>query len=296
MKKILNNQDKDDFISFLNMQNISSSNRNYKSYCEVLAAQRIIQKIFGEKWCEKINKNLEDSSCNDLQLHPLDFYLTEKNPMKMMHLCHFGSILKSLYGKSNLEDKIQEFVKKQKYSAANTFSFNSLYTELKVANYFLKRGLNVTFLIEKKNKTPDLLIHSNDGSAYVECKRKNFDEKLLVDNITRSVEEASSQLEGKELPGVVYVDTPLSKSIKVISKFREFSFNELFLTFENIHYVVLGFQLDQKIGSMYGTQSFLYSYQNKTSEKKLSPSIEDLMKDIYPLELEKILDDTFWAL
>lgn len=296
MKKILNKNDKEDFNSFLNKQKIYPSNNNYKSYCEVLASQRIIQKLFGTNWCEKINKNLIDFSSNNLELHPLDFYLTEKNPMKMMHFCHFGSILNSLYGKSNLENKITEFVKKQKYSPGNTFSFNALYTELKVAVYFLKRGMDVTFLIEEKSKTPDLLITSTDGCAYVECKRKNFDEKLLADNIVRSVEEASSQLEDKKLPGIIYVDIPLSKPIKVISKFREFSFTELFLTLKNVHYVVLGFQVDQKIGNRYHTQSFMYSFQNKTSDKQLPPSIKDLMQDIYSLEQKSILDDDFWTL
>ncbi|MCH8916170.1 MAG: hypothetical protein IIA82_10080 [Thaumarchaeota archaeon] len=266
------------------------SDIEFKSYVEVIAGLRIINKILGREWYQRAAEGIEDFDDNSLQAHPIRYYLKMDEPKKIVRLLNFANFLRNLYGKCNLDEKIKEFTRKQKHAPITTESFNKLYTELKIASHFIENGFKVEFLKETKSKkTPDLKITANDGCALIECKRKKDDDEILVESLTNSILEANSQLEDSEIPAIIFVDIPISDDFQVKSKTREVSWDEIFLQLKTVHYVLVSGEWQAVIPGRVRTRSYMYSFENKTSELKLSPSIEDMVRDIKPTPLKSSL-------
>jgi len=272
----------------------SKTEQGFQYNLEVFTGLRIIKKVFGDEWFQRASQDIGDTKMDPLQEPPIKYYLKMNEPKKIVQLLNFANFLRNLYGKCNLDEKIKEYTKKQNRASITTESFNKLHTELKIADYFLEKGFKVKFLKESKSKkTPDLKIISKDGDALIECKRKKDDGKILVDSIRESFSVAKEQLENSDLPGIIYIDIPIMKNFKVSSKRREFQLDDLFLLSKNVHYLVLGgeWQEISEPGRVH-TETFMYSYENKIADPKLSPSIEDVVRDIVPPPQKlSLLDD-----
>lgn len=212
-------------------------------------------------------------------------------PEKIVLLLSFADSLRNLYGRCNLEQKINEYVRKQRRAPITTESFNKLHTELKVASYFVEKGFEVEFLKEEKyKKTPDLKITANDGCAVIECKRKKDDDKIFVESIRNSILEANSQVDDSVIPAMIFVDIPISKDFQVKSKTREVSWDELYPQLKTVHYILISGEWQTMMApGRIRTRTYMYSYENKMSDLKLSPSIEDVVRDIKPAPLKASL-------
>ncbi|MDE2588083.1 MAG: hypothetical protein KGL95_00230, partial [Patescibacteria group bacterium] len=212
-----------------------------------------------------------------------------EQPEKMIKLLNFANLLRNLYGKSNVEEKIQDYVRKEKRSTVTTEKFNKVYTELKAANYFLDKGFRIQFLKERNDKkTPDFQVFAKDGSALVECKRKKEQKELLIEGILDSARDANKQLKNSEIPGIIFIDIPLRPSEpKIIKKIEATSLGDVFPELETVHYILISFEWTEKqyhktipnLGRAY-TKSHMFPYQNKMSDLKLSASLESVMLDI----------------
>ena len=264
------------------------SDTEFKSYVEIIAGLRIIEKILGREWCQRAADGIERSEKNSLQDHPIRYYLKMDEPKKIVQLLNFASFLRDLHGKCNLDEKIKEYTRKQKRTPITTESFNKLYSELKIASHFVNNGFKVEFLKETKSKkTPDLKITANDGYALIECKRKKDDDEIFVESLTNSILEANSQLEDYEIPAMIYVDIPMSEDLKVKSKTREVSWDEVFPQLKTVHYVLIAGEWQTMVPGRVRTITYMNSFENKISDLKLPPSIEDIVRDIKPAPLKR---------
>lgn len=266
------------------------SETEFKQYVEVIAGLRIINKILGREWYQRAAEGIEESEESSLQDHPIKYYLKMDEPKKIVQLLTFASFLRDLYGKCNLDEKIKEYTRKQKRAPITTESFNKLHTELKIASHFVNKGFKVEFLKEtKRKKTPDLKITANDGCALIECKRKKDDGEMFVESLTDSILAANSQLEGSKVPAMIFVDVPISDDLKVKSKTREVSWDEVFPQLKTVHYVLIAGEWQTMVPGRAHATTYMNSFENKMSDLKLPPSIEDIVRDIKPSPLKPSL-------
>lgn len=266
------------------------SETEFKSYVEIIAGLRIINKILGREWYQRAAEGIVGSEDNSLQDHPIRYYLKMDEPKKIVQLLNFASFLRDLHGKCNLDEKIKEYTRKQKRAPITTESFNKLYSELKIASHFVNKGFKVEFLKETKSKkTPDLKIIANDGCALIESKRKKDDGEIFVESLTNSILEANSQLEDYKIPAMIYVDIPISEDLKVKSKTREVSWDEVFPQLKTVHYVLIAGEWQSMVPGRARTRTYMNSFENKISDLKLPPSIEDIVRDIKPAPLKRSL-------
>ena len=291
---IFSKLEKDEIMKEVRTKYPSKTEQGFQYNLEVYTGLRIIQKVFGDDWYQRASQGIGDTGVDPLEEPPIKYYLKMKEPKKIVQLLNFANFLRNLNGKCNLDEKIKEYTKKQNRTSITTESFNKLHTELKIANYFVEKGFKVKFLGESKSqKTPDLKISFKGDDALVECKRKKDDGKILVDSIRESFSVANEQLENSDLPGIIYIDIPIVKNFKVSSKRREFQIDDLFLLSKTVHYLVLGGEW-QEIGEpgIVHTETFMFSFENKTADPKLSPYIEDVVRDIFsPPQKLSLLDD-----
>lgn len=286
---VFSESEKEAILSEVRTKYQCKSNTEFKSYVEVIAALRIINKILGHEWYQRAGEGIEVEN-NSLQDHPIKYYLKMDEPKKIIQLLNFANFLRNLYGKCNLDEKIKEYTRKQKRTKITTESFNKLYTELKIASHFVEKGFKVEFLKESKfKKTPDLKISASDGSALIECKRKKDDNKLFVESLTNSILDANSQLEHLEIPAMIFVDIPISDDFEVKSKTREVSWDEIFLQMKTVHYVLIAGEWQITKPGRVRTTTYMNSFQNKTSDLKIPPSIEDVVRDIKPAPIKASL-------
>lgn len=288
MNGILSDSEKQDVINEVTNKYPCRSEVEFKMYLEVIAGLRIINKILGDEWYQKARNEITQDN-NSSKKHPIANYLRLDQPEKMVRLLNFANFLRNLYGVSNVVEKIQDYVRKEKHTTITTETFNKIYTELKVANYFADKGFGIHFIKEQKEqKTPDFRVDARDGSALVECKRKKEQNELIIESIIDSVLDANEQLDDSEIVGIIYIDIPFQPSKpKVIKKFESTNLEDTFRYLNTVHYVLIGgenpIKLRHKTIPNLGraaTQTYMYSFQNKMSDLKLSPSLESAVTDI----------------
>ncbi len=261
----------------------------YREFVEVIAGLRIINKVLGNDWYQKAKKDLLNKGSSQDE-HPIAKYLKFDQPEKKVKLLNFANFLRNLYGKSNLEQRIQEYVRKERRASISSEVFDKLYSELKAANYFSDKGFQVEFLKEKKlKKTPDLQINAKDGSALVECKRKKEQSTLSIEGVVDSVLDANEQMVDATMPGIIFIDIPIRPSgPKIVKKFEETKLDNAYPQLKTVHYILLSGEWSivqppdpsiKRPGRAY-TKSHMFSFQNKMSDLRLPPSIESTMLDI----------------
>lgn len=290
---IFSQKEKENVLQEVQIKYDCSSGTQFKMYVEVIAGLKIINKVLGNDWYNKAESQINRSDLESLQEHPIKHYLRFDKPENMVQLLQFASCLRDLYDTTNLEQKVKEFTRKRKKSPITTESFDKFHTEIKVGSVFVRRGLSIEFLKETKNKkTPDLKISGKDGNALLECKRKTVGGEFKVDSLLTSIATANKQLETSNLPGIIYIDIPLTSGIKIGSKFREVSFDEIYPELKTVHYIVISGEWQEVIPGRARTTTYMNSFENKTSEFKLPPSIEDIVRDIHPPPIKpSLLDD-----
>lgn len=286
MGKIFSESEK---LSILNeaKRNQPRSMAQFRMYCEIISGLRIINRFLGDNWYQKAKREILIGNSNNKKEHPIANYLRFDQPEKMIKLLSFANYLRNLYGVSNVEEKIQDYVRKEKHTTITTEKFNKVYTELKAANYFSDKGFRVHFIKEQRNrKTPDFQVFAKDGSALVECKRKKDDE-LFVESLTNSILTANEQLRDYDIPAMIFVDIPISEGFQVKSKTREVSLDEVYTQLKTVHYVIIGGEGVVKAKHRtipdlvrVATEGRWFSYENKMSDLKLSPSLESSVRDI----------------
>lgn len=280
---IFSQQEKKSIVNEVRTKYNATSDIQFKMYIEIIAGLRIINKVLGNEWYMKAESQIRDSNFNSVEEHPISHYLKLDKPENMVQLMHFASCLRDLYDTTNLAQKVNEFTKKRKNAPITIEDFDKFHTEIKVASVFVRKGLSVSFVKEIKNKkTPDLKVSGKDGEASVECKRKTVDNKFSVDSLRASFTTANKQLESSKLPGIIYIDIPIKSNIKIESKFRELSFNEIFPEILATHFIVIAGEWQQVIPGRARTITYMFSYENKMSELKLPPSVLDIVCDIHP--------------
>jgi len=295
MTGIFSKSEKENIIKEVNTKYPYRSQIEFNEYVQVIAGLRIINKILGCEWYQKAKDDINnDPNLNSPRKHPLADLLRFNQPEKLVRLLNFANFLRNLYGKTNLEEKIQDYVRKEKRVSITTESFEKIYTELKVANYFSQRGLQVKFIKEvKSSKTPDIEVNAQDGSAVVECKRKEYQEGFFIESVIDSVLDANTQLLDSQIPGIIYVDIPITPTgPKVDIKFKNTNLELIYPQLKTVHYIMIAgeWSIVSKPGYAY-TKSYMNSYENKMSDLKLSPSIEDLMRDITSPPPRSLLED-----
>jgi len=284
---VLTKDEKDDIVNEVKTKYQCSSQVQFSEYVEVIAGLRIINKVLGNEWYQKAtNEMINDTNSLSARKHPIAELLRLNQPEKLVRLLNFANFLRNLHGKNNVDEKIQDYVRKEKRASITTESFEKIYTELKVANYFSQKGLEIKFLKEvKDSKTPDIQVDAKDGSAVIECKRKKYQESFFIESVIDSVLDANTQLIDSEFPGIIYVDIPITLSgPKVNAKFKNTNLETIYPQLKTVHYIMLAgeWSIIAKPGYAY-TKSHMVTYENKMSDLKLSPAIEDLMRDItYP--------------
>jgi len=60
------------------------SDTEFKSYVEVIAGLRIINKILGSEWYQRAADEMEGSEKSSLQDHPVRYYLKMDEPKKIV--------------------------------------------------------------------------------------------------------------------------------------------------------------------------------------------------------------------
>lgn len=290
MVRIFSDSEKQSIINEVTEKYPCNTQTQFNMYVEVIAGLRIINKILGNEWYQRATKEISTGDTpNEKKEHPIANYLSFKQPEKMVKLLNFANLLRNLYGKSTVEEKIQDYVRKEKRTTITTEKFNKVYTELKAANYFLDKGFRIQFLKERNDrKTPDFQVFAKDGSALVECKRKKEQKELLIESILDSARDANKQLKNSDIPGIIFIDIPLRPSEpRIIKKIEATSLGDVFAELETVHYILVSFEWSEKqyhatipdLGRAY-TKSYMVSYQNKMSDLKLSASLESVMRDI----------------
>jgi len=292
---VFSESEKKDVLKEVTTKYQYNSQVEFNEYVQVIAGLRIINKILGNEWYQKAKDDMvNDTNSNNTEEHPIADLLRFNQPEKLVRLLNFANFLRNLYGKTNLEEKIQNYVRKEKRVSITTERFEKLYTELKVANYFSQRDLQVKFIKEdKSSKTPDIQVDAPDGSAVVECKRKKFQESFHIESVIDSILDANTQLISSKIPGIIYVDIPITTAgPKVDTKFKDTKLELIYPQLKTVHYIMIAgdWSLVPKPGYAY-TKSHMFTYENKMSDLKLSPFIEDLMRDITHPPPRSLLED-----
>lgn len=295
MTGIFSESDKKDIINEVRTKYQYKSEVEFNEYVQVIAGLRIIDKILGNEWYQKAKNDIVNNTNSDsAKDHPIAYFLKFNQPEKMVRLLNFANMLRNLYGKTNLEEKIQNYVRKEKRASITTESFEKLYTELKVASYFSQRGLQVKFLKEvKSSKTPDIQVDAKDGLAVVECKRKKYQGSFFIESVIDSILDANTQLTDSKIPGIIYVDIPITPSgPKVDTKFKDTKLESIYPQLKTVHYIMIAgeWSIIAEPGRAY-TKSHMFTFENKMSDLKLSPTIEDLMRDITHPPPRSLLED-----
>ena len=289
MDKIFSESEK---LNILNeaRKNQPRSETQLRMYCEVIAGLRIINRFLGDNWYQKAKREILDGTFNNKKEHPVANYLRFDKPEKMIKLLSFANYIRNLHGVSNVEEKIEDYVKRERHTTITTEKFDKIYTELKAANYFTDKDFRVNFIKEQRDrKTPDFQVFAKDGSALVECKRKKEQEKLIIDNILETVLDANEQLENAEIAGIIFVDIPFGDEVKpeIIKKVEATKLEDVFPHLDTVHYVIIGGEgvvkaKHRTIPNLVrvATEGHWFSYENKMSDLKLPPSLESSVRDI----------------
>jgi len=294
MTNIFSEYEKQNIIDEVRTKYQYRSQVDFNSFVEVIAGLRIINKILGKNWYQRArNEIFNSNNPNSQKEHPISHYLTFKQPEKMVKLLNFANFLRNLFGKSNLEQRIQDYVRKEKRSAITIETFDKLYAELKIANYFIEKEFKIKFLKERKSKkTPDLQVIAADGSAVIECKRKKEQDDIIIESIIDSILDANSQLKNSEIPGIIFVDIPLRPTgPKAVKKFKATRLDSAYPQLKTVHYILLAGEWSLTQPGRAYTNSHMFSFENKFSELKLSLSLENVMLNITHLPQRSLLED-----
>lgn len=160
-----------------------------KTYQELYAALKIIEKTFGEQWYQKATKGLSvkmpagiPSDHNYLleedKSPPLTRLLKGGVPSNIARIIQFATYIQELSNSTNVQDKLNDYLNQERRVELSFGHFTRLLFELKVASVYERRGLGIHFLPKQKRVTPDFAVSSPLGRTYVECKRKDIDVKL----------------------------------------------------------------------------------------------------------------------
>jgi len=121
---------------------------------------------------------------------PLTRLLMGGVPSNIARIIQFATYIQELSDETNIQDKIDEYIRQERRCDLSFEHFIRLVFELKLAAIWKKRGLAVHFVPKQKKVTPDLEVASTNGKTYVECKRKDIHTKLskeLGDIYTRII-------------------------------------------------------------------------------------------------------------
>ncbi len=182
----------------------------------------IIERIMGKPWYRKVLRKFkpEEKITNrdyrrlvrSNNVHPLSEALWSGKPKQFIRLIHLAHFLNQLWrpdDSNNFQEKIKEL---QQYSFIHTFY------ELKIASYFDRRELPVTFINKVKGeKTPEFRIDSLDGYAFCECKRKDSP-SIEIDSL---LETAIAQIENYGGPGIIFIEVLTMLDEKSLDTIRE---------------------------------------------------------------------------
>lgn len=189
---------------------------------EIGLSLEIIRRIMGENWYRKVLRQFKPGEkiknreyrrlVGNNDVHPLSEALWSEKPKQFIRLIHLAHFLNQLWhpdDSNNLQEKIKEL---RQHSFIHTFY------ELKIASYFDRRELPVTFINKVKGeKTPEFRIDSQDGYAFCECKRKDSP-SIEIDSL---LEDAVAQIENYGGPGIIFIEIPTMLDEKSVDTIRE---------------------------------------------------------------------------
>jgi len=188
----------------LRAQQMAKGNKGAeRNYRELYAALNIIEKVLGSQWYKKAKKGFptkipppKGKLTNHKHLlkkdkrPPLTRLLSGGAPSNIAQIIQFATYLQVLSNGTNLQDKIDDYLRQEKRVDLSFDHFIRLLFELKVATIYKRGGLDVHFIPKQKRSTPDFEVASPLGKIYVECKRKDISTKLskeLNDIYTRII-------------------------------------------------------------------------------------------------------------
>lgn len=252
---------------------------------EICASLHLMKELLGEEWYNsafEMKKFEEIERSTRSQAPPLSFYLGKQDGRRHAKIKKFGMYLKFLAGNSNLKDKLSEYVHEQskKDEIMSTNLFDSTYFELKMASFFVRNGLTVNFIKEKKKaSTPDLeLIFNTDDSTILECKKKRYLE-YKVRTILDSIDKANNQLKEFGRHGIISIELAedandskfdfdiLKKEVETHIKDKP---NVDFVWIINEEYR----ELENDVAELKTTRRHVYNHNNKN---ELPNSIKELL-------------------
>lgn len=218
----------------------SDAKKNY-NLTELLMALKIIHRVLGGDWYKKAGEGLLDNSTKGSGNNtkpPIAKYLGAKIPGKYIRIIHFAIFLKNLQGKTNVQSKLKEYVRKENKKSTSISSdlFDSTYFELKIAFYLVENDVNVKFIREAKKPTPEFEASTKTGSVFIECKKRRQDLAYSLQGVKDSIERANNQLEKFGREGIVAVEISYEKWSSEIGE-KKFQ-NQILPTLKNMPKII----------------------------------------------------------
>ena len=298
--KIFSEQEKNAIINKIKEMQTKNPNQDQKDFenkVEILAALRIMNKLLGEEWYRKAGNWPTDKEQGTLETsrpHPTSKYLGTGQPDDVGRLVNFANFLRNLYGRSNVQEKLRDYVKKEKRTEIQTTPFDKMYFELKSANYYAKKNFRIEFIKERKGiRTPEFKIMGKDGHAYLECKRKEEQKEYSIKGIiNNSIRDAYEQLRKQDSAGIISVELPMGKNfhrIELPSLIEQIHL--IFPELPMVSYVIILGEGIWKEGEKVYVTTISRSIHNPHSIKSLPPSIEKVTKFMKSANQKSLLED-----
>ncbi len=248
---------------------------------ELWAAIYIIEKILGSDWYRRATKEIREKGAEQYNEEnfqtPISFYLGKKTAEFYIRIIQFASFLTILIDRSNVEEKIRGYMRREKRSVVTRNIFDGLFFELKTATFFADKGFNIEFIDEKSNtRTPDLKISSSNNFLIVECKKKRSD-GFELNKIFDSIYEASRQLDESSNEGIVAVEFFLQSDIQI--NFEEIE-KQIKIEFQKNHRL-LGLWLVGEMSYADNDKTHLVSktkmFFNENTVNKIHPEFKEIL-------------------
>lgn len=283
-------------MNFVQTKMQNQDHMDFENKVETLAALRIMNTLLGEEWYKKAGNWSSDKKPGTVESsrpHPISQYLGTGKPDDIIKLIGFANFLKNLYCKSNVQEKLRDYVRKEKRTEIQTTPFDKIYFELKSANYYAQKNFYVEFMKERKGiRTPDLKIIGKDGYVYLECKRKEERKEYSINGVIDSIRRAYEQLREQDMGDIISVELPMRGKVPSI---------ELSSLIEQIHlvfpelpmasYVIILGEGTWKDGEKIRLTTISKSIPNPYSKKLLPHSIEEVTKIMNPAKEKSLLED-----
>lgn len=303
--KIFSEQEKNSIINEIQTKYQNQDQMDFENKVEILASLRIMDKFLGNEWYRKSGKwqtarkftkilgLKERGTLETSRPHPITKYLGTGQPDDVGRLVNFANFLRNLYGRSNVQEKLRDYVKKEKRAEIQTTPFDKMYFELKSASYYAQKNFRIEFIKERKRiRTPDLKIMGKDGHAYLECKRKEEQKEYSIKGIINSIRSAYDQLREQDSAGIITVELPMGKNFPRIelSSLTE-QIHLIFPELPMVSYVIILGEGIWKEGEKVHFTTKSRSVHNPHSIKSLPPSIEEVTKFMKSANQKSLLED-----